>query len=604
MAVRFLRHRWHKITLVASAVIVSVLLIFSILVNRYWSPVLADTIKDAVLKSSDSLYNVDFSDAELHVLRGSITFYNITIKPDTFVYNRKKRQHLAPNNLFEVSIKRLTLAHIHPFTLYFDKKLDIGEIIVKQPELKVSYQLNHTKDTIIKDRQTAWQKISKKLRSVHVGNILLGNVKFRYDDYSGNKLEVSELKELNLSAHDLLIDSATQFDKSRLLYFKDIDAELNNYTGKTASGLYTYTINSLKLSTLKSQLDIQGINLKPIAFNTFFEKSHSDRFTVHLDSLRLNNFDFLSYHKYRTLTGTNLDISNGSIDIFNNPNKSADRSDRIRTFPNVGLKKIYADLKIDTINLHHINIYYNEYNNKSKKTGTISFNNTSGKFLNVVTNDTALKKNNICNIMLTSYFMNRGKLNLTFNFNLTDSKNSFDYKGILNPMDLQSINPATMPLAMVKISSGKLKELKFDIKADKNNARGRVTLLYNDLKVALLKSDSVSENLKHRTFASMFANLFILKHDNPDVEGKTPRSFYVNYARTPETPFFKSLWQTLLSGLKPAIGLDEKTQKATAELVNQMAQAKKDHAAKKQLRMQRREERRRKKEEKKQQQPN
>lgn len=604
MAVRFLRHRWHKITLISSVIFVTLILIFSILVNRYWSPILADTVKDAVLKSSDSLYNVDFSDAELHILRGSIVFYNITLKPDTFVYNRRKLQHLAPNNLVELSIKRLTLSHIHPFALYFHKKLDIGEIIVKQPELKVSYQLNHTKDTVLKDRRTPWQKMSKNLRSVHVGDILLGDVKFRYNDYSGNKLEVSELKELNLSAHDLLIDSATQNDKSRLLYFKDIDAELNNYTGKTASGLYTYTINSLKLSTFKSQLDIQGISLKPIAFNSFFRKSHNDRFTVHLDSLQLNNFNFLSYHKYRTLTGTNLTISNGSIDIFNNPNKSADKSDRIRTFPNVGLKKIYADMKIDTLSLHHINVSYNEFNQKSKKAGTISFNNTSGRFLNVTTNDTALKKNNICDIRLTSYFMNRGKLDLSFNFNLTDSENSFNYKGKLGPMDLQNVNPATMPLAMVKISSGHLKQLDFDIKADKNKAEGKVTLLYNNLKVVLLKADSVTENLKHRTFASMFANLFILKHDNPDAEGKTPRSFYVRYQRTPETAFFKSLWQTLLSGLKPAVGLDAKTQKATAEMVNQMAQARKDHATKKQLRIQRREERRKKRAEKKLKQGN
>lgn len=599
MAFKFLRHRWHKITAGTTAILITLILIFSLLVNRYWSPILADKVKDVVIKSSDSLYNVDFSSAELHVLRGTIILNNVTLKPDTFIYNRKLQQHLAPNNLVELHIEQLTLANIHPLTLYFHHRLDIGSIILSRPSLNVSYQLNHTKDTVLKDRRTAWEKISKSLHSIRVGKIILGDVKFKYKDYSGNKVAVSELKELNIDATDLLIDSATQTDKSRLLYCRDIDAELSNYTAKTSSGLYTYTINSLKLSTQKSQLNIEGITLKPVVADAFFEKSHNDRFTVRLDSIQLNNFNFLSYHKYRTLTGSSLNISDGAFQVFANPNPSTDKSNRIRTFPNVGLKKIYADMKIDTVNLRRLNIYYNEYNPKSKKTGSISFMNTGGRFLNVTTNDTSLKTNNICTVQLTSYFMNRGKLSALFNFNLTDKNSSFKYKGSLGPMDLSPVNSATMPLAMVKITSGTLKQLDFDIHADKSTAKGRVKVLYNDLKVTLLQADTNLDKLKHRPIASMFANLFILKHNNPDVAGGLPRSYYVDYVRKHETAFFGSLWKTLLTGMKPAIGLDKKTQEKTQAMVSQMAIDKENHKAKKQERIKRREERRKRRAEKK-----
>ncbi|HAL83160.1 MAG TPA: hypothetical protein DCO83_13790 [Mucilaginibacter sp.] len=133
----------------------------------------------------------------------------------------------------ELHVKRLTLSHIHPFKLYFQKKLDIGEIVLNEPVLNITYQLNHTSDTSLKPGRTMWQKISKNLNSIHIGNILLGDVKLSYKDYSGNKLVLSELKELNLSARDLLIDPTTQTDKSRVLFCKEIIAELNNYSGKT-----------------------------------------------------------------------------------------------------------------------------------------------------------------------------------------------------------------------------------------------------------------------------------------------------------------------------------------------------------------------------------
>jgi len=598
MAFKYTKRKWHKITVVISIVSVSLILILGFLINLYWSPILAYKVKEVVFKSSDSLYTADFSSAELHVLRGTIVIFNITLKPDTAVYNRRKKQHLAPNNLVELHVKRLTLSHIHPFKLYFQNKLEIGEIVLNEPVVNISYQLNHTRDTVLKPTQTAWQKISKNLRSIHIGTILLGDVKLKYEDYSGNKLAISELKELNLTANDLLIDSATQTDTSRLLYCKDIIAELNNYTARSPNGLYTYKFNHVKLSTQKSQLNVEGITLKPINAAGFFVKSHRDRFTMRLDSLQLNKFDYLNYHKYRILTASSLILNKGTLEIFGNPNHPNDKKDKITSFPNVGLFKINADMKIDTVLVSQTNVFYTEYNEKSKEPGTISFNNTSGHFLNVTTNQAALQKNNNCAIQLTSYFMNRGKLNVEFTFNLTDKNNSFSYKGSLGQMDLQFINPAVKPLAMIKINSGIVKQLDFDIQANNTAAKGKVGVLYNDLKVSILKVDTTFNNLKNRPIASLFANLFIVKHDNPDKEGGRPRSASIYYTRASETPFFKFIWQTLLSGIKPCAGLDKKTQDATVALINQQAINKQNRKIKKEQRIERRAARRERKAEK------
>ena len=205
-------------------------------------------------------------------------------------------------------------------------------------------------------------------------------VKFRYEDYSGHKVVISELKEMNVNAHELLIDSTTQADKSRLFYCRDIIAQLNNFNGKTPDGLYNYTINSLTLSTLKSQLNIDGLDLKPVAPAVFFDKTLRDRFTIHLDSIQLNNFDFLNYHKYRIISATSLLLNSGDIQVYGNPRQSPTQTDGVKTFPNVAFARINIDLKIDTILVNRLNIAYTEYNTKSKKTGRISFSNTSGRF--------------------------------------------------------------------------------------------------------------------------------------------------------------------------------------------------------------------------------
>lgn len=597
MARKIVIKKHHKI---GAGVIVGLtifILILAFLVNHYWSPILAKKVRSVVLESSDSLYRADFSRAELHIIRGQIIFYDITLTPDTAVYNRRVKQHIAPNNLVSLHVKRLILDHIHPFSLYFKHKLNIGQVILSAPELDDSYQLNHTKDTVIKDNRTVWQKMSKSLRSIHIGQIFLNDVQLRYKDYSGNKVAISELKEMNLSASDLLIDSATQTDKSRILYCKDIVTELNNYKGTSPSGLYSYKINHLKLSTLTSQVDIEGLRLAPINKDKFFDKTNKDRFDVYLDSVQLNHFDYLSYHKYRTISTSRLFIKKGSFSLYNNPNKLNNPGvDKIKSFPQVALHQLTTDIRIDTLLIRHLNVAYSEYNKKSYQTGTITFNNTHGRFLNVTNNKAALLKNNICTAQLNTLFLNKGEFNVSFIFDLTAKDAAYSYKGTLGAMNLEDINTATMPFAMVKITAGTLKRLDFDIHANNTTNKGRLTLLYNDLKVKLLAPDTNLNGFKGRLIESLYANIFILKHDNPDKAGEVPRSFTINYVRPRESPFFKTVWNTLLVGIKPSAGLDDKTMQATQAQLTEHQLNKQNRLKKRAERKQRRAEKKRQKE--------
>jgi len=591
----------HKRAIIITCGLAGILLILALIVNRYWSPILAKAVKRTVLKSSDSLYSVDFSDAELHIIRGEIDIYNISFKLDTAIYNRRKKNHLAPNNLVELHVKRLILSHIHPFKLYFQHKLEIGQVILDQPEIKISYLLNHTKDTTIKDNRTTWQKISKSLKSIHIGQIALSNVKFKYDDYSGNKLAISELKELSLTATDLLIDSATQFDRSRTLYCKDINAILDNYSGRSSNGLYSYTIKSIQLSTQASRLNIRGLDLQPVKAEVFFKKTYHDQFKIHADSIQLDHFDFVSYHKYRILHASALTASNGSLTIFSNPRQSPVQTNRIKSFPHFALQQVDADITIDTIHARRINVAYTEFNKKSNQAGTVTFDNSSGEIINVTTNKDSLKKNNLSTARISSHIMNSGKLEATLTFNLGDKNAAFTYKGRVGPMSLSSINPACMPLALIKLNSGTLKEMIFDFKANSQTAHGTVSVLYNDLKVTVLKADTANNRLKHMTIASLFANILVIKHDNPDNPGDRPRSAMVDYIRPDTVAFFGSIWKTLLAGIKPCAGVDKKMQENIKTTMADQQQKKQERQVKKAVRKERRAERRLKRELKKEQ---
>lgn len=591
MALTFLKKRWQKILFSVTLGLFIVISVLAYLVNNYWSPIVEQRIKSAILKSTDSLYSINFSKASLHVIQGKIVIDKIELKPDTAVYNRRKKQHLAPNSLYHLQVKRLAITHIHPLRLYFDDKLDIAQIVVSMPNLKVEYEQNRDQDTILTGKKTPYQLISKVLKSIHVKTILLNDVTFKYTDKSGSKPDVTEFKELNFSTDDFLLDSLSQQDKSRFLFCKDVSTELHNYNGISDDKRYNYGIKLIRFSTRSRQLNITGMSYLPIKNPTeFFKDTPGDCFAFRLDSLRLDNFDFKQYSKFHKLYGSNLALSDGSLKIFTNPAPNDTTKDKSENFPHVLLGRLKMDVRIDTIRISKAAVYYTEFNPNSNQPGALSFNNISGIFLNVTNNKAALQKNNIATAKLKTAFMNYGNLDAQLAFNLTDPKAQFSYKGHMTGMDLRKVNPITMPLALVKITSGKLNSLDFDMRADKKTARGKLQLLYNNLKISILKKDE-NDKLKKMGIFSLLANALVIKRNNPTI-GEPPRSFNINYTRKTSASIFTFMWKSLFMGIKSCAGYDASTEAAVKKKINEYQSNKVEHAAKKAQRIQRRMERR------------
>lgn len=588
MTSKFLKHKWQKVLAAVLLVFLLLITVVAYFVNRHWSPILADRVRNAVLASSDSLYHANFTDAELHIVQSKLVIHNLTLTPNQAVYKRLLKLGIAPNNLFTIKVKRLVFKNIHPLKLYYDRKLDIGQIILSAPELQISYALNHKRDTIVGSRLNAWQRIKDMLKSVHVKEIMLNDVKFTYKDYSGNELNISELKEMNLSGKELLIDSTTQKDSSRFYYFKDIQAELNNFSRPSDNGLYEYKIKLLQYSTLTSQLKAFGVGLIPKPDSVFIKRGVRTWFHFDTDTLQLNGFDFKTYNKYRLLHASKLMIKRGNFIAFAKPAGKARKGNRLLTFPNVAIHQLKNDFTLDTVQLNRIHITYKGYGKKSHRQGMVSYNNTNGYIYNITNNAAALQKNNLTRVKLSSYLMDSGPLQVEFTFNLTDSARSYSYKGSIGPMDMSKLNKAVMPFALVKLTSGELDKLTFDIKADRNVSKGNVTLLYHDLKIHVLKMDTVQDMYRHRGMASLFANALIVKRNNPDTPGGIPRSYKVTYVREPDTAFFKTVWKTLAKGIKASAGYDEAMEKEVKRHIAQRRADKLARTAKKALRNRRR----------------
>ena len=126
--------------------ILSVLLIVIILIsgaavylNYYWKPILTQRIREAIHRSTDGLYRVEFDNIRVNFISGRLNVSNIRLIPDTLVYERMKLDSVAPRHLYRVEIAELVLKRIQPWKIYTEGKLEIKTVEIDRPALQVVF---------------------------------------------------------------------------------------------------------------------------------------------------------------------------------------------------------------------------------------------------------------------------------------------------------------------------------------------------------------------------------------------------------------------------------------------------------------------------------
>lgn len=174
---------------------------------------------------------------------------------------------------------------------------------------------------------------------------------------------------------------------------------------------------------------------------------------------------------------------------------------------------------------------------------------------------------------LSTLFMGKANLHVTFNFNLTDKNGAFSSTGTLGRMDGRALNQVTNPLAMVTVKSLNVRKLQFNIRANERVARGTVRFYYSDLNIQLLKIDEETGKLKKQGLVSGIANTFVLNVGNPDPRNNNVFTVgKIYFQRPPSFAFFKFYWKSLLEGVKESVGVSRERENRIKNVVSKVGE--------------------------------
>lgn len=539
-----------------------------------WKPLLQAKLKELVLRSSDSLYHIEYSDFDLNLANGNATLSDFKLVPDSSVYQKLIANHKAPDNLFNLSVKKLTIKNVGAKKAYQDKILIIDDITIDKPELTVINKRYSFNDTVkVGKPKTPYQIIEKVFKQLRIDSISLKDISLNYINKNGPVTKQTALKHLDINISKIQIDSAAALDSSRFYYTRGVDITLHDYAIKTPDSMYYAGLKKIYFSTAKREIILDGVNFTPRYNHAEFYRrigTSADIFTLKFKQIAITDIDLQRFLRDQKLYAGTMDIDKANVQIFSNSNYKGKKTSKIGKDPHQALQKVALDMKLSKLNLTHSNIIYSELDATTQQTGIITFNNTTGHFFNVTNDPDVKKKNPFMIARINTHFMNAGPLQVNFRFNLNAKDGAFNYSGTLGKFDGRILDKLVKPLAMVHVKSADVQRLSFNVNANNYGGKGHLEFYYKNLNVELLKKVDGQPQLQTQGFISKVANALIIENDNPDNTGVF-RPGPINLKREPTVSFFSFLYKGLLDGLKPSVGFSKKTEGTVNKVVDKVS---------------------------------
>ncbi|MNJ91635.1 hypothetical protein D3C87_92880 [compost metagenome] len=521
-------------------------------------PIVRAELKELVLKTTNNLYQIEFSSVNVNVLTGISSLSDVRITPDTAVYRQLIALKHAPNNLYKIKLKKLAVRNFHPFKLWREKKLNIDQLLFDNPSIEMTNrQFDYNDEKLPHPKKSPYDYIEKYLKELRINTVDFKNASFKYiNNNNPDQPKIDDVDSLNITLKDWLIDRNSANDRSRIYLLKDVIINLNDYSYATSDSLYFVKFNRLDFAASSGKLEVKNFSLEPRESEQQFGSTlgyAKDRYNIQISNIGFTGINLPLYVLKQELFAKEVTIADGTLAVVNNNTLPKKVVNKLGTYPHQLLQKANTKLTVAKLNLDNIDISYGEFSPEGKGKGVIMFEETKGTITNVTNVKKVIAKDSLAVATLTSNVMGSGKLDVNFKFNLAAKDGAFSYAGALVNMQGKAFNRITKPLGLVRVTSGYINKLEFDVKANDAVAKGTVNFAYKDLSLAVLKRVKGEDRLVKQGLISFLANALVINSSNPGIDGKFVAAA-VDYKRVPTASFFNFIWKTLFQGVKYSVG--------------------------------------------------
>src|SRR5688572_932322 len=435
----------------------------------------------------------------------------------------------------KIRINTIVLDDVGLYQLLRHKKLSIDEILIEDGDLRINI------DQILKD--TTHSQTPIELKNVTIGQISLKNLTAELLD-SGAKYSA----KLNLTLRKIQSSNPADIATPESYTFKGIEADITQISINHSNGLYQTKVSAVHASSEDQTLVIDSVLLIPrhskFTFTKVAEKQ-TDRVNAFIRNIAIRGIRFDPFND-STFTATNIGITGAEIFSFRDK-RMPFKEKKNKRLPMEALRNIRLGIEVDTLRITNSKITYEEFPSEGFESGKVVFANLTATLLNL-SNRYYYNKPKFATLSASAKLMNKGLLKASF---LLPIKEDLQYhaEGSLTGMSLFSLNPTLENLAFIRIESGKLNSMHFDFNYTDRVSNGKLTINYEDLKIAGLKKEKSGDEDDLKTF---LINTVVKNNKNRNMPPEK-RTGMIFFERDRKRQIFNFWWKSVLSGIKASV---------------------------------------------------
>jgi hypothetical protein len=525
---------------------------------KYWrSNFLRSGIPELVFLESDSLYRITYKNIQIDEINGEIKITGLQLIPDTTY--KKTSDSTLPYHLLQVTVPELHITGIHTTEALLNKEIIAGKVLINNP---VVTMYKNQYGTRIKRAEKAsthdlYKIILRSLDRIQVDTIYITGANYQICGWNSTDTAFAG-SSIDARLYDLNISDSTSSDTSRVLFSKRAELNVKKIMIGDRKDLYQFRFNDIELNAVQKIFTVKSIAMVPLLGEAAFTRSikyQQDRY-----DLDFSNLQFINIQVQELLDGSiladELIMDNASFQIYRDKSLPRDGKSKVGKYPQQALLRVPFDLSLQKLTIRKGFIEYKEKNPKTDSSGEIQFHDVHATLLNVTNREADIAQRPVCTLLFNSNFLDKAALKATLRMYLNSTNGRFTIKGSMKGANATVFNLLSKPLGLAAFEEGRVRSLDFDFAGSDYALNGTLLMLYDGLKVSLLKKDEAENIYKKKKLASLIANISI-RDANPPRNKPLRVVRLINFPRDPERSFFNLLWKSIFAGVKETVGMDD-----------------------------------------------
>lgn len=478
-------------------------------------------------EKNNSDYQISYEDIDLSLWNATIKMHDVSVIPKANQKNKTEKIGIY------ATVSDIEVAGFKLWAILFDNKVKARQLSIIKPKITL---YKNTTQTISHPKSIQTKVIQPFEKIILVSDIILSEGTLTIKS-NATKQDLAGFSNLNFKLEGLVLNEETLQQKIPFTY--------KNYALVCDSLFYEmsdfYTLRSHKLTASTTSLKITDFKLLPkYSRKEFVQKipKEKDLFTVYASEILLSNMNWGFNEGTFFYKSDALKINKLDANIYRGKMPEDDLSKK--KLYNSLLRDLPLDLKIDTLQMTHSKLVYEEEKDFAEGPGKLSFTDFN---MTVYDIQSGFKKEQVpdTQIAVTCNFMEESILKVDWSFNTLDKSDGFKIKGNIEHFNAEQLAYFTKPYLNVVVK-GTLDKVYFNFAGNDIINKGDFALKYDDLKVEVFQNN---KRQKINAFLSTIGNLFI-----KDDSGENLKKTEIEVKRNQEKSFYNFLWISVAEGLK------------------------------------------------------